>query len=292
MVAAALIRDGARAASRGLLDLLMPPTCMGCKAPVATPLGFCADCWSALPAIAGARCVQCSVPLPLKWQAESHCFGCLKDPPAFDRTAAPFLYAGPARQAVLAFKNGREAYAAPLAEAMLRAAPGFVMPGSLIVAVPLHRWRLSARSYNQALLLARTIARATDVQLAPTLVRRVKPTPRTKGLSRAQRLRNVQGAFRLAPDARAKLAGRHVILVDDVMTSGATANSAAGLLKRNGAAHVDVLVFARVAAVDAAPYVADAHGQEDDAEDRDLHKVSLPLLHAGEEPAEVQRRGL
>ena len=256
-------RDGLRGAVHGLLDLLMPPTCIACKAAVATPLGFCADCWADLPLIDGARCVQCSVPLPIEWAAESHCLGCLKDPPRFDRAAAPYRYEGPARAVVLAFKNGREAYAAQMAAAMLRAGAGMVTPDTLVTAVPLHRWRLAARGYNQALLLARAIAEQARAPLEPDLLLRVKATPRTKGLSRTARRRNAEGAFRIAESGKDRIAGREVILVDDVMTSGATASAAAGVLKRAGAARVTVLVYARVAATDARSYVAPASSQDE-----------------------------
>jgi ComF family protein len=256
-------RHAVRGAARSLIDLLMPPVCVACKAPVATPLGYCADCWSALPVIEGARCIQCSVPLPIEWAAESHCLGCLKDPPRFDRTAAPFLYQDPARQTVLAFKNGREAYADPMAAAMLRAAPGWITPDTLLCAVPLHRWRLAARGYNQAQWLARALAEQSGAPIDPDLLVRVRATPRTKGFSRAARKRNAEGAFRLAEDGKSRIDGREVILVDDVMTSGATASAAAGVLKRGGAARVTVLVYARVAATDAHSYVAASRSQDD-----------------------------
>ncbi|PZU46467.1 MAG: hypothetical protein DI568_11695 [Sphingomonas sp.] len=263
MATDSLTLSSARTASRALFDLLMPPACMACKAPVATPLSFCAECYGALKPIDGARCVQCAVPLPLAWQAESHCLGCLNQPPRFDRTAAPYLYDGPARQLVLAFKNGREAYAVPMAAAMLRAAPGWVGPDTLVCPVPLHRWRLASRGYNQALWLARAIARTAGAPFDPDLLLRVKATPRTKGLSRSQRRRNAEGAFRAGENARARIAGREVVLVDDVMTSGATASAAAGVLKRAGAARVSVLVHARVAATDTAPYVEGVSRQDD-----------------------------
>mgnify|MGYP005862203747 CR=1 FL=1 len=256
-------RNAVRGAALSLIDLLMPPACIACKAPVATPIGYCADCWSALPVVDGARCIQCSIPLPIEWAAETHCLGCLKDPPRFDRTAAPFLYEGPARQTVLAFKNGREAYADPMAAAMLRAASGWITSETLLCAVPLHRWRLATRGYNQAQWLARALAEQSGAPSDPDLLVRVRATPRTKGLSRAARKRNAEGAFRLAEDGKARIAGREVILVDDVMTSGATASAAAGVLKRGGAARVTVLVFARVAATDAHSYVASFRSQDD-----------------------------
>jgi ComF family protein len=261
-----LLARGARDAVHGVINLLMPPACIACKAPVATPLGFCADCWALLPMNEGARCTRCAIPLPIAYAAESHCLGCQKDPPRFDRTAAPFLYDGPARQAVLAFKNGREAYAGQMAAAMLRAAPGWVGPDSLVCAVPLHRWRLATRGYNQAVLLARQVAARAGATLDPGLVLRVKATPSTKGLGRSARKRRVEGAFKLRPGAADRIAGKEIILVDDVMTSGATASAVAGLLRRGGAARVSVLVYARVAATESAPYGATSPRQDQDGQ--------------------------
>ena len=240
----------------------MPPGCMACAEPVAVARSLCADCWSALPAIAGARCAQCGIPLPLAWQAESHCLGCLKSPPPFERAAAPFLYEGPARQIVLRLKHGKERWAEPMAQAMQRAAPGWAAPGRLLVPVPLHRWRIAARGYNQALLLARALAKLEGADVAPDWLVRVKNAPSTRGLKRAQRLRNVSGAFQIRPGAAPMLKGREILLVDDVMTTGATASACARVLRRAGAARVDVITYARVAAADATPYLQGVASQE------------------------------
>ncbi|MFN3370469.1 MAG: ComF family protein [Sphingomonadaceae bacterium] len=249
MAALGVIVDGARAVTRGLVDVLMPPRCMACGADVLTPLGWCPDCFAALPALA-QPCRRCAQPLPDAWAAEAECLGCVNDPPAFARTAAPFRYAGPARDVVLAFKGGREAYARPMAAAMARAAGPMLSPEALLVPVPLHRWRLFERGFNQSLLLARELARLGDARLLPTALRRKRATRRTRGLNRAQRQREMAGAFDVAEADRPALAGARVLLVDDVMTSGATARACAGALRRAGATHVDVLVFARVAATD------------------------------------------
>lgn len=262
MALAPTLVDGAGAGLRGLVDMLMPPTCMACKAPVAVPLGLCADCWAALPTITGARCNSCGIPLPLAYQTESACLGCLNEPPDFDGALSPFLYDGPARLMVLALKNGRESYAAPMAAAMLRAANGMAAPGRIIVPVPLHRWRILSRGYNQAALLARAVARLSGGILALDLLRRTRPTPRSQGMNRSQRQRNVKGAFRIAPGAGNSLKGRHVLLVDDVMTSGATASACARALRRGGAASVHVLTYARVAATDGATYLSANCGQD------------------------------
>ncbi|MGQ5702715.1 ComF family protein [Sandaracinobacteroides sp. A072] len=265
--------DGFSHGLRGLVDLLMPPACIACKAPVAGggPAqglhAFCADCWSALPMVPAASCQSCGHPLPVQWSAESHCLGCLAEPPDHDGARAAYLYEGPARSAVLAFKNGRHAYAAMMAAAMARAAPAMLEGQPLLVPVPLHRWRLSGRGYNQAALLARALAESTRSDLLVDGLRRVRATPRSQGLTRRQRQRNVQGAFRLAPAAGARIGGRAILLVDDVMTSGATASACARVLKRGGAARVGVLTFARVAMADASTYPRemerqDAHGED------------------------------
>lgn len=267
MAGTAGIVEGVRGGLAAIVDLLLPPSCMACGTPVATPMSLCAECWSSLPVIEAARCTRCAVPLPVAWQAEAECLGCLRDPPDFDHAAAPYLYDGPARSILLAMKHGRDAWAAPMARDMLRAAPDWASPGRLLIPVPLHRWRLAGRGYNQALLLARALAKAGGAALAPDWLQRVKPTPRTRGLGRAQRRRNVVGAFRLRPGLAARIKGAHVVLVDDVLTTGATASACARVLKRAGAARVDVLVYARVAATDATPYPAgtdiqEAHGQD------------------------------
>jgi len=254
--------DGAGAGLRGLVDMLMPPACMACKVPVATPLSLCADCWSSLPAIAGARCGCCGIPLPIAYQTETVCLGCLKEPPDFDGARSPYLYDGPARLMVLGLKNGRETYAAPMAAAMLRAAGGMASPGQLVIPVPLHRWRILSRGYNQAALLARAIARQSGGVLALDTLVRTRPTPRSQGMTRPQRQRNVKGAFRIAPPQRTSLKGAHVLLIDDVMTSGATASACARALRRGGAASIHVLTYARVAATDVTTYLSASTGQD------------------------------
>lgn len=255
-----------KAGFAALIDLLMPPACIACRVPTATSPGFCADCWSALPALAGTLCQCCGLPLPLAWAAEALCLGCLRDPPDFARARAACLYDGPARRAVLAFKNGREAYAPLMAAAMRRAAPDLEATSSIVVPVPLHRWRLFARGYNQAAVLAHEIARQSGAQLALDALVRVKNTPISRGLNRAQRRRNVAGAFRVPPSARARLKDAHILLVDDVMTSGATASACARTLRRAGAAQVDVITYARVAATDITSYLQPPESQDDHGE--------------------------
>ncbi len=243
----------------GSLDLLMPPQCIACKAPTQRALGYCPDCWGALPANDGTRCRQCDHPLPGRWQLEALCLGCLHEPPAFQQARAPYLYDGAARETVLALKAGREPYAAMMAGAMLRAGADLFPPGRLadtvIVPVPLHRWRLLRRGFNQATALAAAIASESGARLLPDTLRRLRATPSSRGLGRAARRANVRGAFHIYRRHRHRIANKHVVLVDDVMTSGATASACARQLRRAGAASVSVLVFARVARSDPTAYL-------------------------------------
>lgn len=236
-------------------DAVMPPACMACGAPVTRAPGLCADCWSALPAIGSAVCQQCGVPLAIEWQTESHCLQCLQQPPPFAHSRAPYLYDATARRLVLGLKNGREAWAPVLARSMARTAPEWIAPDCLLVPVPLHRWRLARRGYNQALLLAAALRRIGGATLARDWLQRTRNTPTSQGLSRQQRQRNVAGAFRLRPDAVARVRGAQVTLVDDVMTTGATAAACAKVLRAAGAAEVNILTYARVASTADASYL-------------------------------------
>jgi len=245
--------------------VLMPPVCAACKAAVVSE-GYCADCWNRLAEISGSRCNCCGMPLPIAWQTEAVCLECRRAPPAWSRAAAPYLYSGAARETLLAFKNGREELGGLMGQAMVRAGKDLLLPGALLVPVPLHRWRLWSRGYNQSLLLGRDIARRSGLDLRFDLLLRAKPTAKSNGLTRVGRIRNVRGVFQVKPPARAALRGRHVVLVDDVLTSGATAGACARVLLRAGAARVDVLVYARVAHADMPTYGAPVSGQEKHAE--------------------------
>jgi ComF family protein len=255
-LAATLVVAPLAAFARGALDLLMPPRCAACKAPVARANRFCAECFASLPAIADPACARCGIPLPPRAGGSGECLACVREPPPFDCAAAPFAYEGPARSAVLRLKHGREELAALMAPAMLRRMP--LPDKALIVPVPLHRWRLLTRGYNQAQLLGDAIARLGRAEHLPDALLRTRATRSTRGLSRAGRLRNVEGAFRANPRHLAKLKGRTIVLVDDVLTTGATAAAATRALKRAGAATVHVLTYARVAPVFDRTYVAQA----------------------------------
>lgn len=249
------LRAGLSQGVRAFADLVMPPACMACGEPVTHAPGLCARCWSALPALGDALCDQCGVPLPIEWQTESHCLQCLHTPPPFAHARAPYLYDATARSLVLGLKHGREAWAPMLAAAMARTAPDWIGPDRLLVPVPLHRWRLASRGYNQALLLAAALRRTGGAPLARDWLQRIRNTPSSRGLNQRQRQRNVAGAFRLRPETAARVQGAQVTLVDDVLTTGATAAACARVLLAAGAAEVNILTYARVATAADATYL-------------------------------------
>ncbi|MFC3225621.1 double zinc ribbon domain-containing protein [Marinibaculum pumilum] len=235
-------------------DLLWPPQCLGCDRPVAEQGGLCPSCWSALAFITPPHCRHCGLPFDHPVPGELSCGACLADPPPFDRARAPFVYGGTVRRLILAFKHGdRTDMAAALAQRMAAAAPALLAEAELIVPVPLHRWRLWRRRYNQSALLAKALARLSGRPAATGLLLRRRATPSQGGLSRSRRARNVAGAFALSDAAADRIAGRRILLVDDVYTTGATVQEAARVLRRGGAAAVDVIALARVVADRDAP---------------------------------------
>lgn len=231
-----------------LLDLLYPPRCAGCAAFVDRHGHLCGDCWGELRLLAPPLCRACGVPLPQGAGGDPLCAGCTARPPAFARARAACAYAGIARRLVLAFKHGERTELAPLLAGFAARAGGELLAAcDLIVPVPLHRLRLWRRGFNQSLLLARELARRSGRPLSRDALLRVRRTRSQQGLDAAARRRNVTpAAFAVHPRRRGLVTGRAVLLVDDVLTTGATLESCARVLLRAGAARVDVLVFARV----------------------------------------------
>ncbi|MBI1384169.1 MAG: ComF family protein [Rhizobiales bacterium] len=229
------------------LDLLVPPTCLACRAPLAVPGRVCGGCWSRIDFITAPRCDRLGIPLPFDVGPSAVSAAALAAPPIYDRARIVAAYDGVMRDMVHAFKYGDRHDATDLfAGWLVRAAGDVIEPGDLVVPVPLDRWRLMERRYNQAALLAAALARATRCQYAPTLLERTRRTTSQVGLSASERVRNVAGAFRVARAWRAGLAGRRVLLVDDVVTTGATLDACARVLRRGGAASINVAALARV----------------------------------------------
>ncbi len=229
-----------------LLDWLLPPVCLACHAPASEPGQLCAPCWGRITFLAPPACACCGLPFGFEAQTGALCAACLGHPPAFDRARAAMLYDDASRSLILGFKHGDRLEATgPLAAWMARAGADLLAGDPVLVPVPLHRARLIKRRYNQSALLARTLARTAGVDWAPLALKRRRATRSQHGLSATGRRRNVTGAFCVAAGQADALAGRRVVLIDDVMTTGATVEACARVLRRAGVDGVDVLTAAR-----------------------------------------------
>ncbi len=238
----ALRRAGARA-----LDAVLPPRCLRCGVTVDGVGALCPDCWGRMAFLGAPHCACCGYPFEFEMAADAMCAACMREHPAFDRARAVLRYDEASRDLVLAFKHADRTDGAPAYGRWLARAGAELLPDAdLIAAVPLHWSRLFARRYNQAALLALALGRETGLPALPDLLARRRRTPSQGRLSAAARARNVDGAFTVRPRHRAALSGRRILLVDDVLTTGATAEACARLLRRAGAAAVDVLTLARV----------------------------------------------
>lgn len=236
-------------ASRMVLNALLPPQCLACTAVVDDAGALCGACFGRMTFVAPPLCATCGA--PFDGPADGHdilCGVCIAAPPAYTRARAVFLYDETSRGLVLKLKHGdRTDAAAHLARWMQRSGVELLSACDVIVPVPLHRWRLLMRTYNQSALLANALGKSTGKAVAVEALRRIKATPSQGGLSRSARTRNVGGAF--AVKAPEQVAGKRVLLIDDVFTTGATAEACTRALLAAGAAAVDVLVLARVPAL-------------------------------------------
>lgn len=235
----------ARGALRQVADFALPPRCAGCGSITRAQGVFCLDCWSGLDLIGPPCCSRCAAPFEHGEGEEMQCGACLADPPAFDKARSAVAYGELARTVALKLKYGRRpGVAGTMAGLMGRHIAAFDAP--ILCPVPLHRWRIWRRGYNQALMIAAALSREHRLELCRDLLLRVKATPPLKEMGPEQRRRTVRGAFRLNPRHAAAIKTRNILLVDDVYTSGATASACARVLKRAGAGEVGLLTWARV----------------------------------------------
>jgi len=232
--------------ARLALDIALPTLCVACREPVDGD-GVCATCWAKLSFIAPPFCPRLGIPFVYDPGPGMLSMEAIADPPAYTRARAAVRYDDVARTLVHALKyQDRTDLAPAMGRWMARAGRELLAEADVLVPVPLHWKRGWSRRYNQSGALARVIERQTGVKLSSEALRRVRPTQQQIGLSRKERASNVQGAFKVAADRQSQIHGRRVVLIDDVLTSGATVDACARALLRAKAASVDVLVFARV----------------------------------------------
>src|ERR1700704_3724465 len=237
-----------RASLARVLDVALPQLCATCREPV-DGAGLCPACWSKLSFIAPPYCERLGTPFPFDSGPGLLSREAIADPPAYDRARAAVRYDDISSKLVHALKYGDRLDLAPtMGRWMANAGRALLAEADAMVPVPLHWRRQWARRFNQSALLAEVMSKETGKPVAHGVLKRVKATPQQVGLDKSGRAQNVQGAFRVPAEGKAGVAGRRLVLVDDVLTSGATSDACARALLRGGAAAVDVLVFARVVA--------------------------------------------
>lgn len=237
----------AKQLGRFVLDFVLPSQCLSCGSFVESSGALCASCWRELTFLSGAHCQVCGAPFSYALSENLICGACMADPPEFDRARAPLKYDEASRHLILAFKHAdRHEGLTVFARWMASAGAEIVDQAEMIVPVPLHWQRLVSRRYNQAALLGHRLGKFIDRPVQTSVLERVKATPSQGGLGRRNRFRNMRGAFAVSRTGKQNVKGTHVLLIDDVLTTGATARACAVALKRAGAAKVDLLTLARV----------------------------------------------
>ncbi|MEW4448026.1 ComF family protein [Qipengyuania sp. JC766] len=242
-----LLRTLSRATAP-VVDLVYPPRCPLCGDAIAQQTGLCQTCWSELVIPSDPACAACQRPFgdsSITGEA-ALCAPCMAAAPRHDGIMAGTLYNEASRQLVLKYKHGRRIALAPMLARLITARMAGLEGEWLLIPVPLHPLRLWARGFNQSALLAKELSRATGHSVAVDALRRIKRTPPLGGMGRKARERTLAGSIRVAPRQRESISGSNVVLVDDVLTSGATSDACVGVLKRAGAQQVKIACFARV----------------------------------------------
>jgi ComF family protein len=237
----------------GAVDLVLPPRCLACGTEIDDALGLCPGCWAELQFLSAPYCRCCGFPVPYTSIEAPLCARCAQQPPDFDHARSALRYDAGSARLILRFKRGGRLEGVPLfARWMLHAGEELIADIDLIVPVPLHRWRLLRRGFNQSALIAKRLAILANRPWAPGILLRHRATKSQQGLGAISRLANVKAsAFRVRRPGQ--VAGARILLVDDVLTTGATVAACTTALRRAGAAAVDVLTLARVVRDEAVP---------------------------------------
>lgn len=228
---------------RLVADFALPPRCPGCGAVTPADHRFCATCWSQLRFLGPPWCAACHLPFAFDRGVDARCDTCTADPPRHAGIRAAVAYGDVARTVALRLKyNGRIAFAETIARQLIRLTPA---GADVLIPVPLHRWRLWSRGFNQSALVAGALARLSGVPSDPLLLRRRKATPPLRGMGAAARARAVAGVFATV-DPTDFIRDKAVVLIDDIHTSGATSDGCTTVLLAAGARSVTILCWARV----------------------------------------------
>jgi len=244
---------GMQALARPIIDYALPPRCPACGVIVSDSLAFCADCWGSIDFIGDPLCATCGLELPYAAIGdEVRCGGCLAEEPPFDRARAVMRYGEVGKTIAHRLKYSRRVSLARVMAAhmarLIAAGEGAGQRAAILLPVPLHRWRIWSRGFNQAALIAGHMAKRSGVPMRTDLIRRTVNTPPLHSLGPGARRKAVRGAFALSPGARETIRGKTIILIDDIWTTGSTASACARLLKAGGAARVEILCWSRVGA--------------------------------------------
>jgi ComF family protein len=240
------VLSSVRAASQMLMDMAFPPRCASCHGAVEAEGNFCADCFAKLRMISAPLCACCGIPFVVAIEDDMQCPACLEAPPAFTKARAAMVYDAVSAPLVSALKFADQWAGLKRHGKMMAGAGSTVLKGAdALVPVPLHWRRLLRRRFNQSALLAYAIAAETSLPCAPELLQRIRHTTPQMKLTRRERLTNVAKAFAVPPAAAAKIKDKVIVLVDDVVTTGATAEACAKALLKAGAKEVRVLALAR-----------------------------------------------
>ena len=236
-----------RGAVRRAVDIVLPPRCLGCGELVGAPGAVCPTCWAGIDFIAPPLCRCCGLPFDYDEGPDAVCGDCARRPPVYGRARSAMIYNDASRRLVLAFKHADRIDAAPAwGDWLARAGADLLAEADLLVPVPLHRGRLISRRYNQAALIAQALGRSSGLPVCVDALRRIRATPSQGRMNRSQRKRNVANAFAVAARRRDRIQDARIVLIDDVLTTGATLAACVQPLLHAGAANVDVLTLARV----------------------------------------------